>query len=125
MQDNGGKLLHFRCYWNIRKIGCCTLLFFRIFRARQLRIMKVLVHTQGYLKLVANPWTTNQARIYMNSTCKVRQIWVISWSFLLSSLLHAVLVNAELVPLQSQYASILLDPNILKNHADLIFDYTT
>jgi len=82
--------------------------------------MKVLVQTQGYLKLVANPRTTNQARIYMNSTCKVRQIWVISWSFLLSSLLHIVLVNAELVPLQSQYASIMLDPNILKNHADLV-----
>ena len=72
-------------------------------------------------------WTTNPAKIYMIWTWKLRQIRAILWSLPLQGLLHIVLANSESVPLQAQYACILLNPNILKNHTSTIklFDYTT
>ena len=87
----------------------------RISRPCHLGIMKVLVQTQGYLTIVANHRTANQAKIYAISTCKLCQIWVILWSLLPPSLLHIVFANSESVFLQAQCACILLNLNILKN----------
>ena len=99
----------------------------RISRPRHLGLMKVPVKRQGYLTLVANHRTTTKAKTKTISTCKLRQIRAILWSLLLQSILDIVVVNFERVSLQAQYACILLNPNILKNHTSPIklFDNTT